>query len=84
MMEHMEQSRLIFDPLLVRFTLGEDYKSRDSRVVQAEPRVLVPLARTHLSTRAHGLIRRRTRRLTAGLYWLGLVMAKRTPAVLMK
>ena len=28
LMEDMEESRLIFNPLLVRFTLGEDYKSR--------------------------------------------------------
>ena len=28
LMEDMEQSRLVFNPLLVRFTLGEDYKSR--------------------------------------------------------
>jgi hypothetical protein len=28
LLEDMEQSRLVFNPLLVRFTLGEDYKSR--------------------------------------------------------
>ncbi|MCC7075759.1 MAG: hypothetical protein IT198_01405 [Acidimicrobiia bacterium] len=49
LMETMEQSRLVFSPLLVRFTSGEDYRSRpvkisDSGRIRNELQTMLPQA----------------------------------------